>query len=215
LSGEDKSPACHHLGELPSDSFHDRDAVEQAILALSEAELLRLRKFAIWRIRGLGRKARGRTHEDLMGEATTSILDGTRPWRKSIAFYVHLRGCIRSISNAWSQKNDIDMWFASELASSEGESKAGRVRPALEAVRDGGPDPEHRAHVRLQLERVHRLFPCGTTDRQIIDCWANGQTHAEAQAELGLSKNLYDAAVKRIRRTATAKRAFVYGEEYM
>lgn len=142
------------MGELLSDSFHDKDAVEQAVLALSQGELLRLRKFAVWRIRGLGRKARGRTSEDLLGEAITSILDGTRPWRKSIAFYVHLRGCIRSISNAWSQKTDIDMWFESEMKSSESETKSGKVRPALETVRDDGPDPEHRAHVRLQLELI-------------------------------------------------------------
>jgi len=215
LSREGQSPACHHLGEGLSNSFHDKDAVEQAVLALSEGELLRLRKFAVWRIRGLGRKARGRTSDDLLGEAITSILDGTRPWRKSIVFYVHLRGCVRSISNAWSQKNDIDMWFESEMKSSESEAKDGKVRLALEMVQDDEPNPEHRAHVRLQLERVHRLFPCGTTYRKIIDCWANGQNHAEAQAELGLSKNIYDAAVKRIRRTAAAKRPFVYGEEYM
>ncbi|MDQ6759601.1 MAG: hypothetical protein M3Z32_07020 [Acidobacteriota bacterium] len=202
------------MGELHSESFHDRDRVEQAILALSQPELLRLKKYAVWRIRGLGRKARGRNHEDLLNEAVTSIVEGIRPWRRSILFYVHLRGCIRSISNAWSQKNDVDLWFESEIDSLVTESKTARV-PLYQGARDDQPTPEERAHVNLQLDRVHRLFPCGTTDRQIIDCWANGQNHSEAQAELGLSKNMYDAAVKRIRRTAASKRAFVYGEEYV
>jgi len=209
-----ESPACDHLGERSSDAFHDRDAVEQAILELSESDLLRLKHFAMWRIRGLGRKARGRTHEDLLGEAITSILSGRRPCRKSIKFYVHLEGCIRSISNGWAQKNDIDLWFDTELGAMMRESKTGS--PAeLERARDGEPDPEQQADVVMQMARVHRIFPCGTTDRKIIDCWENGQNHAETQTKLGLSKKLYDAAVKRIRRTAVSKRAFIHGKEYM
>jgi hypothetical protein len=202
------------LGDLYSDSCHDKDAVERAILALSEAELLRLKKFAVWRIRGLGRKARGRTYEDLMGEAVGNILGGTRPWRKPVDFHIHLQGCIRSISNAWSQKNDIDLWFESETDGLESDPQSRKV-PVLAGARDAGPNPEDRAQVKQQMDRVYRIFPCGTTDRQIIDCWANGQNHSEAQAELGLSKNMYNAAVKRIRRTAASKHAFVYGEEYM
>jgi hypothetical protein len=203
------------LGEPLSYSFHDKDAVKQAILALSEPQLLRLRRFAAWRIRGLGRKAQGRTHEDLLSEAITSVLGGTRPWQKSVGFYLHVQGCIRSISNAWFQKNVVDLWFETDLCGFMDEPKTTKFVSALETAADTGRDPEDRAHMKMQMDRVHRIFPCGTIDRQIIDRWANGQNHAETQAQLGMSKNMYNAAVKRIRRTAVTKRAFVYGKEYM
>jgi len=214
LSESASRPALPYVSEVLPKSLDYRARVEREILALSDAEMLRLRKYAVWRVRGLGRKAQGRNAEDLLNEAMTSIIDGTREWPPTIPFYIHLRGCIRSISNAWSQKNSIDLWLESEIDNLVSDSQQGKI-PLFERARETRPDPEELAHVAIQVDRMHRIFPCGTTDRQIIDCWASGQSHSEAQARLGLSKKVYEAAVKRIRRTADSKRAFVYGEEYI
>ena len=49
--------------------------VDRAIKALTSSELLRLQRFANFRVRGLGRAARGRDWEDLLEEALLSDVD--------------------------------------------------------------------------------------------------------------------------------------------
>ena len=56
-------------------SLLEKIEVDRAIEALTSSELLRLQKFADFRVRGLGRAARGRTGEDLLGEALASDVD--------------------------------------------------------------------------------------------------------------------------------------------
>ena len=73
-----------------------------AIQSLSDADNLRLEKFARFRIRGLGRASAGRDWRDLLGEALAATLDPNhRRWNKSVTFVQHLLGAMRSISTAW------------------------------------------------------------------------------------------------------------------
>jgi hypothetical protein len=72
------------VGEVPQNSLDYKTRVEREILALSDAEMLRLRKYAVWRVRGIGRKAQGRDDQDLLNEAVTSVIDGTRQWPPAI-----------------------------------------------------------------------------------------------------------------------------------
>ena len=83
------------------------DEVQAAVEGLSAANLLRLEKFARWRVRGLGRRAGGRDHRDLLQEAMTSTLAGDRNWNKAAVHFVgHLLGAMRSISTHWGEQAD-------------------------------------------------------------------------------------------------------------
>ena len=68
----------------------ERIRVHQATEALTQAQLLKLRKFAAFRIRGLGRAACGLTADDLLREAqhrtlmsAESTIKG-RHWNKNV-----------------------------------------------------------------------------------------------------------------------------------
>ena len=56
-------------------SLLEKIEVDRAIEALTSSELLRLQKFADFRVRGLGRAARGRTGEDLLQRSPAADID--------------------------------------------------------------------------------------------------------------------------------------------
>lgn len=68
--------------------YATREDVEKAVEQLSPEDERRLQKFALYRIRGLGRKAVGWSHEDLQREAITATWIGAEDpdeggrWRK-------------------------------------------------------------------------------------------------------------------------------------
>ena len=53
-----------------------RDEIGRALEALTPGQLLKMKHFAAWRMRGLGRAACGRIWEDLLSEAWPAILEG-------------------------------------------------------------------------------------------------------------------------------------------
>src|SRR5882724_572575 len=88
------------------------EEIDQAIADLTPAQLLRLKKFARWRIRGLGRANLGRDFQDLLQEAITSTIAGTgttregRHWNKKVDFVKHITEAMRSISSHWKVQFD-------------------------------------------------------------------------------------------------------------
>lgn len=76
--------------------------VEQAIKALTHADYERIGQAARNRILRVRRSANGRSDDDLIQEAFTRILDGTRAWHKErVSFTDCLVGSIWSIASAW------------------------------------------------------------------------------------------------------------------
>jgi len=88
----------------------ERIRVHQATNALTAAELLKLQKFAAFKIKGMGRAACGRTADDLLVEAQLRTLMGAessvrgRHWNKDVDFVRHLAGVMRSVANSWKRK---------------------------------------------------------------------------------------------------------------
>lgn len=126
---------------VPEEKAASQDEIQTAIHSLTEAELLRLEKFARWRIRGLGRASGGRDWEDLLGETLTATLDDDhRRWNKSVSFVQHLLGAMRSISTAWKKKFDPDeAYLESEITRASSE---GKVPSALPEAPSTAPDAE-------------------------------------------------------------------------
>jgi hypothetical protein len=184
--------------EKSSDELRKRLVSE--ISALTVPDLRRLRKFARWRILGLGHLAAGREHSDLLQEAIVLTLDGRRRWiPENVTFIDHLLGAMRSISYAWSQKGMTEA----------------RILPAddAETDEDGGtallpfyniparePSPERQAEATETIRTIMDCFREDDTALKILTAMMEGQTNAEIVTSLGITHLEYHAARKRIQR---------------
>ncbi|RMD96100.1 MAG: hypothetical protein D6812_17735 [Deltaproteobacteria bacterium] len=184
---------------IPEAQAASDEEIREAIERLTEGELLRLEKYARWRIRGLGRKAGGRTHEDLLAEAITATLAGDRRWRKdTVDFFGHLKGALRSISDNWSRKSGAEEIFLdSELLpatqTKDDTSPLGRTAAPQ-------PDGERLLGAHQMLRQIENLFHDDPLLLAIITQLREGSNGPEIQRKLGISQKNFETAMKRMRR---------------
>jgi hypothetical protein len=184
--------------------YATREDVERAVDSLSSADEMRLEKFASYRIKGLGRKATGRDHEDLRGEAIKATWIGAgdstegRRWRKrNVTFVQHIIGAMRSIASHWKEAaEDDEAQLDSDLAF---EGIDGEMLSPVENAPSNAPDQERSLSAKEQLGAIFRLFQNDHDAALVIEgireCWSG----PEIMERLGLPKNRYEAALKRIR----------------
>jgi hypothetical protein len=159
-----------------------------ALEALEPPALLRLRSYARYRVRGLGWHARGRSHEDLLSEAFTATLSGTRRWNKNAVDFVgHLCGVMRSVSSHWADNRETRAL----------EPSAGAFVDSAEA---STPDAERELAARQEVERIIRHFEGDPLVLAIIDGFRKGLKGPEVQANLGIDQTEFETAVRRLRR---------------
>ena len=179
--------------------------VDRAMEALTPSELLRLRQFADFRVRGLGRAARGRTGEDLLSEAQLRTLIGAgatregRHWNKHVDFVWHLTGAMRSISSCWKRQ-----------FKEKGEDAGGQDQSWLDNVLPG--HAEHRVFTWLQVpqqpdqlltekdeeDRVLTIFKDDPEATQVLQGLLDGLKKNEIMSRHGFDEKKYVAVVKRI-----------------
>lgn len=186
-----------------SDPIATIDEVREAIEGLSSAELNKLEKYSRYRIRGLGRRAAGRDHEDLLKEAITATLSGNRRWRKeSVPFQNHLLGTIRSISSHWGEKTSTsEAFLESELVRDTGSDK---LYSPFQNVASEEPEADRQLSARQQLEQIYRRFDKDPDIPALLEGMAQGLSGPEIQAEYKFTKNKYEAALRRLRRGVSA-----------
>lgn len=178
--------------------------VEAAIDSLTPAELNRLKVFARWRIRGLGRKARGRSPHGLLQEALTSALeeDG-RKWNPSkVGFCDFLLGAMRSISSNWGAKFDRD----EQQQAAGADAKLQEV--SLEYLKEDAlplsihstfPDPEHILLAKEEVEAVERIVELRERAALIVEAMKSEMSGPEIQEWLGITRTEYETEMKWIR----------------
>lgn len=173
--------------------------VWQAIEGLTPAQLLRLEKFARWRVRGLGRKSLGRDYRDLLQEGLTSTLAGTRRWNKHAVDLVgHLLGTMRSISSHWDEQcDDAEPYLESEVITNTAEGE--EINP-LRQTASNAPSQDRVAMAKEELAKIEKVFEEDPIAILVIHGLREGMKGPEIQQILEISRNKYDAAVKRIRR---------------
>jgi len=183
----------------------DKLAVEQAIENLTTAELLRLQRFAAWRIRGLGRAARGRAGEDLLGEALLLTLIGTRRkdqgrhWNKQVDFVNHLLGAMQSISSGWKNKFDEhEPYLVSELIAYNPE---GEELSPLDNIASAEPAVDQCLLAQEEADHMLSEFENFPESAQVFRGLAQGKRKNHIMQESGLTENQYKAALRRIRVT--------------
>lgn len=172
------------------------EEVIAALNALADADRLRLRGFARWRVKGLGRAALGRTFEDLLGDAITAILGGRRHWDPAaVPFLGFLLGVVRSISSHWRES------FDEEEAHLDCEVRSDRAEDGpVELARSNQPGADRQVAARSQLDAINKLFEDDHEALLVIEGLGEGMSGPEIQQALGMSSKDYDATVKRMRR---------------
>jgi hypothetical protein len=181
-----------------------REEVEQAVVSLSPADRVRLEKFARYKMRGLGRRAANRDHEDLLREAISSTWIGAgdtnegRRWRKKeVTFCAHVLGAMRSIASHWKEASDDDeAYLDSELTV---ESENGEVLSPVENAPSAAAGPERTLSAKEQLGVIYRLFQNDDDAALVLEGIREDWSGPEIMEQLGLPQNRYEAALKRIR----------------
>jgi CheY-like chemotaxis protein len=193
-----------------------REEIDQAIAALSPADLQKLKQSATFRVRGLGSTSRG-TWEDLLGEAQLSTFEGAqgngsgRRWNKRVDFVTYLRGAMRSIADHSKDKVDQREVLECDAVKCDGEGQElslldnlgpgdtpnERIRVA--AAEGSQPAAERRL---IAKERVGKIFGKFEDDRDatlVLEGWSEDMQKNEILQKYELTAKQYDAAAKRIR----------------
>jgi hypothetical protein len=184
-------------------SLLERIEIDRAIKALTSSELLRLQKFAKFRVRGLGRAASGRDWEDLLGEALHRTLMGTkdkqsgRHWNRKVPFVLHLAGAMSSIASLWKRQfKEKNTFLISELSGHDSEGKE-------HSPFDDVPSQCTAADVRLikksEEDQILSLLQDSPDATEVFRGLADGLKKNEIIARYGLDEKRYSAAVRRIR----------------
>jgi hypothetical protein len=172
--------------------------VRAAIEALTDADLLRLEGYAAWRVQGLGRKAAGRTHEDLLNDAIHATLDGVRSWNKdSVNFVGFLIGTMRSISTNWGNRfKASEPVLESELIAGDAPGAPG----PLDYVAHDEPSAEEALIAREHREAIDRFFESDALVHLILCELQEGGKLKEIRDRYELTAAEFEAALKRLRR---------------
>lgn len=184
-------------------SLLEKIEVDRAIKTLTCSELLRLQQFAKFRVRGLGRAARGRDWEDLLEEALYRTLVGAedtqagRHWNKKVPFEQHLRGAISSIANVWKRQcKEKSTYLASELLIHDVE---GQEHSPVDNVPSGHVLADQRLIEKGEEDRVFAVFKHDPEATQVLQGFMDGLKKNEIMLRYRLEEKKYAAAVRRIR----------------
>jgi DNA-directed RNA polymerase specialized sigma24 family protein len=179
-----------------------------ALKLVTEMDLLRLKTIARLHARGLPPEV---GWEDLLQEALTRVLTGTRTAPAGLSTVAFLAGVMRSLRSEHWRRVAAGLGVGAAGRGRAGATSDYRSYPSREAaLRDGEretaavPDPvadPERSLIAIQeLDAIERLFADDPVVLRIIDALGEGLTAEQIRATLGLSKADYDSARRRMRR---------------
>ena len=196
----------------------ERIEVHRAMEGLTPSELLRLQRFADFRVQGLGRAACGKAGEDLLSEAQLRTLIGAgatregRHWNKHVDFVWHLTGAMRSISNCWKrQYKEKEPYLMSELLIHDAE---GQEHSPLDNVASGHAAADLHLIEMDEKDRVLTKFKDDAEATQVLRGCLDGLKKNEIILRYGLGEKQYAAVVKRILKLLGRKNSGSRGEKH-
>jgi RNA polymerase sigma-70 factor (ECF subfamily) len=161
-----------------------------ALNLISRMDFLRLKAIARLHARGLPPDV---TWDDLLQEAFTRVIVGTRRKPEGVPMVAFLAGIMRSLR--------AEHW---RRARGTGSRETLRIdHPGLTAttaLRDPAADLEHALIAREQLDAIQKLFAGDALALGILAGLAEGRSAAQIRAALAISKTAYDSTRKRMRR---------------
>jgi DNA-directed RNA polymerase specialized sigma24 family protein len=159
---------------------------------VTHADLLRLKVIARLPARGLPPHV---GWSDLLQEAFTRVLDGSRPRPAEVPMVAFLAGVMRSIKEQYWRKCRRGARQLPKLL-----AQLGPFDLQEHELADPAPSPERRVIAIEEMETINRLFEADTRARQIISALYEGRTPEETCTACAMSRTEYDSTRKRIRR---------------
>lgn len=177
--------AIERISETPAGRALDAKLV-------TVAELLRLKAIARLHARGLPPTV---DWSDLLQEAFTRVLDGSRRQPAGVPVVAFLAEVMRSIKEQyWRQcrreARQLPKLLSELLAADFQEGE----------ITDPAPSPERRVIAIEQVEAIHTLFEDDLQAKQVILALYEGSTPEETCVTHAMSRTDYDSTRKRIRR---------------
>lgn len=173
-----------------------REQVEQALAALTGAQLVRLHRIAVFRHRSLGRRGAGRNEGDLLSDAIIATLEGRRKWKTNIDFVAFLQGVVRSLASHIRAGRPVDAF--DEIAPDSVNDD--ETENFVKQVPTAPADPERQLLARELDEQVRERFRDDPVALLVYEAFLEKLKPAEIQACLGIDEKEYNAAAKRLRR---------------
>jgi len=163
--------------------------VASALVALSNADLLRLNALARLWTRGMPETL---SWADVLQEAIARALDGSRKWPSGVPLLAFLSGVMRSICD--------DHWRRTAREARVIVRSTDAVDTGAEEASAGHPDPERVLAAAQALSDIYDLFAGDNLALKVITGLADGLTAAEICDTYRLSEREYDTTRKRMRR---------------
>jgi DNA-directed RNA polymerase specialized sigma24 family protein len=163
-----------------------------ALNLIGRMDFLRLKSIARWHARGLPPDV---TWDDLLQEAITRVLVGSRRQPQGVKMVAFLAGIMRSLR--------AEHWRRARHGPGSADSLRIDHKRDLSkepALRDSAPDPEQSLMAREELCAIEGLFAGDIVALRIIAGLAEGRSAAQIRDAAGISKTDYDSARRRIRR---------------
>lgn len=190
------------LRSVPPEKVATEAQIIDSIERLTQADTVRLEKYAKYRIRTIDpRAADGRDHEDLLQHAFTQFLSGDRKWNRDKPFTAVLLWAVKSISNHWAAQWDPEQpKTESELIITRDD---GSEHNPFKEIAAGSLDPVRQIEIKQILERIDMIFDGDDEAQLVIDGWRRQMSGPEIKEDLGLSQTELETIIRRIRRTVT------------
>lgn len=191
------------MSRLPDDQAASEAEVVAAIASLTAKQLLKLQKYAEYKIHGLGRKALGKNWQDLLQTAHFKTISRERHWNKmNVDFFGHLTGAIRSIASNWRDEfQDCEPRLESELVRPDASWK---MRSPLDQAPDHRSGPGSDYSAQELLHEFENLLVDDDIGLQILLGLRDGMSPAEIRDLCKLDTKGYETAAKRVRRRIDA-----------
>lgn len=168
-----------------------------ALSLVSEMDLLRLKAIARVYARGLATQV---TWEDLLQEALTRVIAGSRRKPEDITLVAFVAGILRSLRTDYSRR-------ATRESGGTGSPELDCESASTQSMRliDPAPGPERTLTARQELHLIKKLFADDLPVLEIIDGLADGLSAEQIRVVTGRSKLEYDSARKRIAESFSAR----------
>jgi RNA polymerase sigma-70 factor (ECF subfamily) len=162
-----------------------------ALGLVTKMDLLRLKALARLYARGLPPDV---DWEDLLQEALTRVLVGTRTAATDVPPVAFIAGVMRSLRSAHRRRHSR---ARRDAATEQGDAAAGGRDVE---VRDSSPLPERVLGARQELAQIRALFASDAVVLGILDGLGEGLEPEQIRERLGLDSIAYDTARRRMRR---------------
>ena len=193
------------MSSISTDEYLSRAEVERTLRELSADDMRKLRAMAGLYTAVLKRTVY--TCDDLLQEAIQRTLASVRGWKRGIQLLTHMRQAMRSVADAWYRQarlRKLELPFGAGWRVEEGpdlEAGSSLTNSKAHELPDDPRAVHFWAEVRARLKDKK-----AEVELQLLEGLADGSAGFELRDALGLSRQTYESAMKRIRRTAAKLR---------